>query len=521
MCWLGQAGLSADGCARLRRSTPGTTATHGASLALPNNTGPRQPQRQQGEQQQAREQQRPFVEADAMARLAASAAASAARRTSVGRCSLRRARWISSGSSSAASAASPAGSRNARFMRTPRRRARRTAAAAAGPAAGRARSSAWRMPLASRRASQRARAPREAREELARASPAPSPSSSSPVSGSRKRWPPLEREVALLRGQHLDRQHFAPRRRQPRRPASTAPSSKQSLSSDHQVAARRCAPTAGAAASLAGQAAAARAAPCSSSSRRSRWRAPAPGATRRTPSPRSADQAEAVALAQRQFGDAGGQRLARRPGATSRARRVVLRHRRAGIDQQPHRQRAFALGLAHEEAVRARVELPVDLAQLVAGLVGAVLRELQPGAAAAAVVQADALHADARDAQVRRRSFSRARTCGGMQSAMRPARTRRLRRRERHAAQQRGDHVVGALLLGFGGERQQQAVAHHRRGQRGDVLARRGQAAVQQRARLGRQHQRLAGARTGAPAHPFAHFRAARRRRDGWRAPGA
>ena len=70
--------------------------------------------------------------------------------------------------------------------------------------------------------------------------------------------------------------------------------------------------------------------------------------------------------------------------------------------------------------------------------------------------------------EVRRRSFSRARTCGGMKSAMAgAARTRRVAQAaERHAAQQRGDHVVGALLLGLGGERQQQAMAHHRRGQR-------------------------------------------------------
>ena len=47
---------------------------------------------------------------------------------------------------------------------------------------------------------------------------------------------------------------------------------------------------------------------------------------------------------------------------------------------EPHED-LFALGFAHEEAVRARVQFPVDLAQLVAGLVGAVLRELQAGAA--------------------------------------------------------------------------------------------------------------------------------------------
>jgi hypothetical protein len=74
-------------------------------------------------------------------------------------------------------------------------------------------------------------------------------------------------------------------------------------------------------------------------------------------------------------------------------RLVGLRHRGAGIDQDPHGQRAVAFGLADEVAVGARVKLPVDLAQLVARLVGAVLRELQAGAAAAAVVLAEAVAA--------------------------------------------------------------------------------------------------------------------------------
>src|SRR5690606_7257470 len=47
-----------------------------------------------------------------------------------------------------------------------------------------------------------------------------------------------------------------------------------------------------------------------------------------------------------------------------------------------------------EEFVRPGVELPVDLARFVAAFVGAVLGELQPGAAAVALVQADALAAD-------------------------------------------------------------------------------------------------------------------------------
>ncbi len=47
---------------------------------------------------------------------------------------------------------------------------------------------------------------------------------------------------------------------------------------------------------------------------------------------------------------------------------------------------------------------------------------------------------------------------------------------------------------------------HHRLCQGDDVLARRGQPPVQQCARLRGEHQRLAGARTGAPAHVLADF---------------
>src|SRR5690606_20395368 len=47
----------------------------------------------------------------------------------------------------------------------------------------------------------------------------------------------------------------------------------------------------------------------------------------------------------------------------------------------PQRQRAFALGFAHEVAVGAGEQFPVDLAQVVAGFVAAVLRKLQATAA--------------------------------------------------------------------------------------------------------------------------------------------
>ncbi|KAG0751372.1 hypothetical protein G6F24_014383 [Rhizopus arrhizus] len=161
---------------------------------------------------------------------------------------------------------------------------------------------------------------------------------------------------------------------------------------------------------------------------------------------------------------------------------IGLAGRGGGIEQQPGRDRAFAFRFAHEEAIRTRVQLPIDLAQLVTRLVGTVLREFQAGAAAAAGMLADA-----------------AGTTGqaGM-PALTPGSTR-----ERHGLQQGGDHVVGTLLLGLGGERQQQAVAHHRCGQRLHILAGGSEAALQQGACFRREHQRLPGTRAGTPFHPL------------------
>ncbi len=73
-----------------------------------------------------------------------------------------------------------------------------------------------------------------------------------------------------------------------------------------------------------------------------------------------------------------------------RYRAIRLVGRSGGVQQQPDRDRAFAFGLAHEEAIRAGVQLPVDLAQFVPGLVGTVLGEFEAGTAAAAGVLADA-----------------------------------------------------------------------------------------------------------------------------------
>src|SRR3546814_9497941 len=59
-----------------------------------------------------------------------------------------------------------------------------------------------------------------------------------------------------------------------------------------------------------------------------------------------------------------------------------------------------------------------------------------------------------------------------------------------HRIKQCRDHIVGTAALGLGDERQQQAMPHDRCGEGFDILAGGGQTAMQQRTRLGRQHQR-------------------------------
>ena len=105
------------------------------------------------------------------------------------------------------------------------------------------------------------------------------------------------------------------------------------------------------------------------------------------------DEAEAVALAQRKLDCAGGDRFRGVELREFGTRGVALRHRCARVDHEPDRQRTVAFGFAHEVAIRARIEFPVDAARFVAGLVRAVLREFESGAAAAADVLAETVAA--------------------------------------------------------------------------------------------------------------------------------
>jgi hypothetical protein len=64
------------------------------------------------------------------------------------------------------------------------------------------------------------------------------------------------------------------------------------------------------------------------------------------------------------------------------------------------------------------------------------------------------------------------------------------------------DDVAGEVVR-LGGETADHAMAQHRLGQGGDVLAGDVEAAVQQGPRLAADDQLLAGARTGTPLQPF------------------
>ena len=89
-------------------------------------------------------------------------------------------------------------------------------------------------------------------------------------------------------------------------------------------------------------------------------------------------QPDEIALRLRDQGQRGGERARGVELAQTRvwAGRVGVLHGGRGVEEQAHRDRRFDLALAHEITVGTREEFPVDVTWLIAGLVGAVLREL-------------------------------------------------------------------------------------------------------------------------------------------------
>ena len=85
-------------------------------------------------------------------------------------------------------------------------------------------------------------------------------------------------------------------------------------------------------------------------------------------------------------------------------------------------------------------------------------------------------------------------------------RTRGVRQsRSGHRLEKPSDNLLGIDAVRLGLKIQQHTVAQHRQSHRADILRRRDAAAIEQRTRLGAEHQRLAGARAGAPFHPLPH----------------
>ena len=235
---------------------------------------------------------------------------------------------------------------------------------------------------------------------------------------------------------------------------------------------------------------------CSRSRQRSRWRGTGVGGDARAGGRRRARRGRS--------GRPGAARVRSRTPRASSPRRVATspdaRASACAIEalasiSEPHRQRAVALGLAHEIAVGARVQLPVDAgaARRRARRRGtARTRARRRGCGCACWPKPCA--AGGASARVSAQVLQPRADVGGMSRGVDVIDAGSAPRigigfaQPEHAAsartQQRRDHVVGAALLGLGGERQQQAMAQHRRGERGDVFARHREAPVQQRARL-------------------------------------
>src|SRR5690348_12791007 len=103
------------------------------------------------------------------------------------------------------------------------------------------------------------------------------------------------------------------------------------------------------------------------------------------------DETKTIALPQCEFDRARSDRFRGIELAPCGLRRIALRHRCARVDDDPDRQRAVALGLAHEIAIRAREQFPVDASRFVAGFVRAILNEFEAGSSAATRVLSESV----------------------------------------------------------------------------------------------------------------------------------
>src|SRR5688572_17984124 len=138
-------------------------------------------------------------------------------------------------------------------------------------------------------------------------------------------------------------------------------------------------------------------------------------------------EGEGVALAEGEQRERGREHA---PEGELRDAVLLVPHRVAGIEHDAHGHRRLGLGFAHEVAVRPREEPPIEPAEVVAGLVAAVLAELEPGALQPARVHAEheaVHHAPGHQRQVterRERARVEQRHRSGLDGAFTPASSR-------------------------------------------------------------------------------------------------
>ena len=215
-----------------------------------------------------------------------------------------------------------------------------------------------------------------------------------------------------------------------------------------------------------------------------------------------------VLLADQQRGQRRGHAWRRSRICSSRPEPVA--HRGAGVHDQRRPQVAFFFVLLDVMAIGAAEDPPIEPAQVVARRVLAVFGELDVEAVERAAVQAGDRPFD----HLAARAASSRRSGPGFQDRSTWATWPSIRFRVRCVRECRrssaADDRVGSLALGLGGVGRHQPMPQHGLGHGADVVDRGRVRPAERGPGLGGQHQRLAGARPGAPGDPLADIRPAR-----------
>ncbi len=202
-------------------------------------------------------------------------------------------------------------------------------------------------------------------------------------------------------------------------------------------------------------------------------------------------------------------------------------HRRAGVDQQVTLRVRVGAIFFDEVAIRATEQPPIEIAQIVAGIVLPIFGELGREARERRAMQTrhESFDHCAREQFERtnpREQFRVEKSCGAPESGLRRL---TVRRRPpmfqifcpyansfssiqsalwfRHRFDQLLDHLIRIDLLGLGLKIQQHPMTQHRWRNGAHVFARNVVAAAQDRARLAAKNQELRSAQRSAPRHPL------------------